>query len=320
MRTIRLPGVVPGKNHTHSFARLAVDLRKMMTIKDTARYLGVSEHMIRDIDKNYLQRKFAKPRLRDLRQIAIDEFSVASGHQYFTVVLDLESGAIVFAGKGKGEDALKPFWKRLRGSQAKIRAVATDMSSAYYVAARKNIPNATHVFDRFHIVKLMNEKLTTLRRQLYHETKDMLEQNVLKGTRWLLLKNPQNLDKDRNEHQRLQDALQLNSSLSTAYYLKEDLRQIWEQTGKREAGKFLTDWCKRALASGIQVLKTMARTLLKHRRGILNWYNYRISTGPLEGTNNKIKTIKRQAYGIRDREYFTLKLYALHLAKFELIG
>ncbi len=320
MRTIRLPGVVPGKNHTHSFARLAVDLRKMMTIKDTARYLGVSEHMIRDIDKNYLQRKFAKPRLRDLRQIAIDEFSVASGHQYFTVVLDLESGAIVFAGKGKGEDALKPFWKRLRGSQAKIRAVATDMSSAYYAAAQKNIPNATHVFDRFHIVKLMNDKLTALRRQLHHEAKGMLGQDVLKGTRWLLLKNPQNLNEDRNEHQRLEDALQLNASLSTAYYLKEDLRQIWEQTGKREAGKFLTDWCKRALASGIQVLKTMAGTLLKHRRGILNWYTYRISTGPLEGTNNKIKTLKRQAYGIRDREYFTLKLYALHLAKFELIG
>jgi transposase len=320
MKTIRLPGVVPGKSYTHSFARMAVDLRKMMTIKDTARYVGVSEHTIRGIDKDYLQRRFAKPRLRDLRQIAIDEFSVASGHKYFTVVLDLESGAIVFAGEGKGEDALKPFWKRLRGSQAKIRAVATDMSSAYYAAAQKNIPNATHVFDRFHIVKLMNDKLTTLRRQLYHETEDMLDRNILKGTRWLLLKNPQNLDDDRNEQQRLKDALQLNSSLSIAYYLKEDLRQIWEQTGKREAGKFLTDWCKRAHASGIQVLKTMANTLLKHRRGILNWYDYRISTGPLEGTNNKIKTLKRQAYGIRDTEYFKLKLYALHLAKFELIG
>ena len=118
----------------------------------------------------------------------------------------------------------------------------------------------------------------------------------------------------------LKDPLQLNFSLSTAYYLKEDLRQIWEQTGKRETGKFLTDWCKRALASGIQVLKTMAGTLLKHRRGIPNWYTYRISTGPLEGTNNKIKTLKRPAYGIRDREYFTLKRYAIHLAKFELIG
>ena len=320
VRAIFLPGVVPGKNHTHSFVRLVIDLRKMMTTKDTSRYLGVSEHMIRDIDKAYLNRKFAKPRLRDLKHIAIDEFSVAKGHQYFTVVLDLKSGAIVFAGEGKGEDALKPFWRRLRGSKAKIRAAATDMSSAYYAAVQKNLPNAIHVFDRFHIVKLMNDKLTVLRRQLHREAEDLLGKSVLKGTRWLLLKNPENLDEDRNEHQRLQDALELNASLSTAYYLKEDLRQIWEQTGKRAAGKFLTDWCARARASGISVLITMAKTLQRHRRGILNWYNCRISTGPLEGTNNKIKTLKRQAYGFRDREYFKLKLYALHLAKFELIG
>ncbi len=320
VRAIRLPGVVPGKNHTHSFARLTVDLRKMMTTKDTARYLGVSEHMIRDIDKAYLNRKFAKPRLRDLKHIAIDEFSVSKGHQYFTVVMDLKSGAIVFAGEGKGEDALKPFWKRLRGSKAKIRAAATDMSSAYYAAVQKNLPNAIHVFDRFHIVKLMNDKLTVLRRQLHREAEEQLGKSVLKGTRWLLLKNPENLDEDHNEHQRLQEALELNTSLATAYYLKEDLRQIWEQAGKRAAGKFLTDWCARARASGIGVLITMAKTLQRHRRGILNWYNCKISTGPLEGTNNKIKTLKRQAYGFRDREYFKLKLYALHLAKFELIG
>ncbi len=320
VRSVRLPGVVPKKNHTHSFARLVVDLRKMMTAKDTARYLGVSDRMVRDIDKSYLMRKFAKPRLRDLKSIAIDEFSVAKGHQYFTVVMDLQSGAIVFVGKGKGEDALKPFWKRLRGSKAKIKAVATDMSSAYYAAAQKNLPNATHVFDRFHIVKLMNEKLSKLRQQLHREAEDLLAKSVLKGTRWLLLKNPENLNEDRNESQRLQEALRLNEPLATAYYLKEDLRQIWEQPSKRAAGKFLKDWCARARASGIGVLKTMANTLEGHRTGILNWYSYRISTGPLEGTNNKIKTLKRQAYGFRDQEYFKLKLYALHLAKFELIG
>ena len=111
-----------------------------------------------------------------------------------------------------------------------------------------------------------------------------------------------------------------NEPLAVAYYLKEDLRQIWEQDGKREAGKFLTDWRKRATASGIGVLQTMANTLQKHRQGILAWYNHPISTGPLEGLNNKIKTMKRQAYGFLDLEYFKLKIYALHLAKFELIG
>ena len=319
VKTIRLPGVVPLKNHTRSFVRLVVDLRKVMTITDVALYLGVSESMIRSIDKTYLKRRFFKPKLRKLKSLAIDEISVRKGHKYLTIVMDLKSGSVVFVGEGKGEKALEPFWKRLRGSRAKIRAVATDMSSAYYKAVSSKLPHATHVFDRFHIVKLINEKLTSLRRQLFREADDV-EKSVLKGTRWLLLKNPQNLSTDRNEHQRLQEALTLNEPLAIAYYLKEDLRQIWEQDGKREAGKFLTDWCHRATASGIGVLQTMSKTIQKHRKGILAWYNDPISTGPLEGLNNKIKTMKRQAYGFLDLEYFKLKIYALHLAKFELIG
>lgn len=320
VRTVPLPNVPPGKNHTNSFARLVIDLRKLMTIQDVADYLGVSTRMVREIEKVWLKRKFSRPRLRDLKAIAIDEFSVRKGHQYFTIVMDLKSGAIVYAAPGKGENALKNFWKRLRGSKARVQAVATDMASAYYAAVRKNLPQATHVFDRFHIVKLMNDKLTQLRRELQREAEDLLQKAVLKGTRWLLLKHPDNLVRDRNEHQRLRAALQLNESLATAYYLKEDLRQIWEQDSRREAERFLSDWCARARASGIKVLQTMAKTLQEHRNGILNWYRHPISTGPLEGTNNKIKTLKRQAYGYRDMEYFALKLYALHLAKFELIG
>ena len=320
VKNIELPQVVPLKNHTKSFARLAVDLRKMMTVADVSVYLGVSESMIRGIDKTYLNRKFAKPKLGHVKYLAIDEISVRKGHKYLTIVMDLVSGAVVFVGDGKGEESLKPFWKRLHGSRAKIQAVATDMSSAYYKAVQNNLPSASHVFDRFHIVKLMNDKLTALRRELHRQAEDGPEKLALKGTRWLLLKNPQNLDADRSEHQRLEDALQLNQSLAIAYYLKEDLRQIWEQSGKREAGKFLTDWCARAKASGINVLKTMSKTLKTHRKGILAWYDHRISTGPLEGLNNKIKTLKRQAYGFRDLIYFKLKIYAIHLAKFELIG
>jgi transposase len=118
----------------------------------------------------------------------------------------------------------------------------------------------------------------------------------------------------------LQEALDLNRSLSVAYYLKEDLSQIWQQSTKAIAAKFLTDWCRRARASGIKVLITMAKTLEGHRTGILNWYNYPISSGPLEGINNKIGALQRMAYGYKDKDYFIAKLYALHLAKFALIG
>jgi len=133
-----------------------------------------------------------------VKLIAIDEISIRKGHTYITIVMDLESGAIIFVGKGKGQDALKPFWKRLSASKAKIKAAATDMSSAYYATVQKNLPSATLVFDRFHIVKLMNEKLTKLRRELYRElyreAKEGLRRDVLKGTRWLLLKASANLD------------------------------------------------------------------------------------------------------------------------------
>ena len=225
----------------------------------------------------------------------------------------------MFVGEGKGEKALKPFWKRLRGSKAKIKAVATDMASAYYSAVLKNLPNAKHVFDRFHIVKLMNDKLTQLRRELQREA-DMLGKKVLKGLRYLLLKHQENLNESKNERARLMEALDLNQPLAIAYYLKEDLGQIWQQSSKAIAGRFLKDWCARARASGIKVRQTMANTLEGHRTGILNWYDFPISTGRLEGINNKIGALQRTAYGYRDRDYFIAKLYALHLAKFALIG
>jgi transposase len=147
-----------------------------------------------------------------------------------------------------------------------------------------------------------------------------LQKNVLKGTRWLLLKNPQNLDEQRNERQRLEEALLLNKPLATAYYLKEDLRQLWEQEGHLEASDFLDDWMARARASGVRMLQEFAQTLEIHRTGLLNWYFCPISTGPLEGTNTKIKLLQRQAYGYRDMEFFRLKIYAIHQTTYALVG
>ncbi len=237
-----------------------------------------------------------------------------------TVVLDLQSGAIVHVGEGKGGDALEPFWKRLKASHARIEAVATDMSQAYISAVRQYLPKAALVFDRFHIMKLFNDRLSGLRRDLYREATVGLQKDVLKGIRWLLLKNWENLDEDKNESERLQEALDLNQSLATAYYMKDELRLLWEQDEVWEAQELLADWCARARASGIRMLQRFANTLAGHRSGILAWYRYPISTGPLEGTNNKITTLKRQAYGYRDQEYFRLKLFALHLSHYELIG
>jgi transposase len=307
------------RTYTKALERYALDISRHMTIQDVALHLGVSWDTIKDIQKRDLSRRYAKPKLKDLRLMAIDEIAIAKGHRYVTVVLNLESGAVVFVGDGKGADALKPFWKRLRGSKAKIKAVAMDMSPAYREAVSANLPEATIVYDHFHVVKLFNDKLSNLRRWLHDRATDA-QKKVLKGSRWLLLKAFENLDPKHNELSRLEEALKLNKPLATAYYMKEDLRQFWSQPGKRFATAFLNDWIRRAEASGIHMLKQMAKTLDTHRAGLLAYYDFPISTGPLEGTNNKIKTMKRQAYGFRDHEFFKLKILAIHETKYALVG
>jgi len=320
VRQVAIPFADSRRTYTKSFARYALELSRHMTIQDVAEHLGVGWDLIKDIQKTDLQRRFKKIPLKKLRQLAIDEISIGKQSRYLTVVLDLKSGAVVFVGEGKGSQALEPFWKRLRCARAKIQAVAMDMSPAYIKAVSEHLPKAQIVFDHFHIIKLFNEKLSDLRRELFREAQDKHLKDVLKGTRWLLLMNPEHLDPDRDEQQRLDKALKLNAPLATAYYLKEDLRQLWQQPNWRTARKFLTSWCKRAMASGIGILQQFARTLQKHAQGILNYFKFPISTGPLEGTNNKIRTMQRQAYGFRDHEFFKLKIYALHETRYALVG
>jgi transposase len=310
----------PRRSFTKSFERYVLELSRSMTILDVARHLDVGWDLVKEIQKRDLSRRYAKPKLKHLRAIAIDEIAVAKGHRYLTVVMDLESGAVVFVGDGRGADALKPFWKRLRPSGAKIEAVAMDMSAAYRSAVTIYLPKAKIVFDRFHVVKLFNEKLSDLRRELYREATEVMHKEVLKGTRWLLLKNAENLDAEKDEKRKLDEALKLNQPLATAYYMKEDLRRFWEQPGKGFATTFLDGWIRRASSSGIKALQQMAKTLAAHRSGLLAYYDVMITSGPMEGTNNKIKTMKRQAYGFRDMEFFKLKILAIHETKYALVG
>ena len=320
VRQVEISFADPRRSYTKSFERYALELSRSMTIADVAHHLNVGWDLIKDIQKRDLTRRYAKPKLKRLRYIAIDEIAVAKGHRYLTVVMDLVSGAIVFVGDGKGADALKPFWKRLRPSKARIEAVAMDMSAAYWGAVMTHLPKAKIVFDHFHVIKLFNEKLSDLRRALYREATEVMKKQVLKGTRWLLLKNRENLDPEKDEKRRLKEALALNEPLATAYYMKDDLRQFWDQPGKAFATMFLDGWIRRAEASGIRILQQMGKTLAAHRSGLLAYYDVMISAARLEGTNNKIKTMKRQAYGFRDMEFFKLKILAIHETRYELVG
>jgi transposase len=315
---VRVAFAEPLKRYTRLFARQVLSLLEIATTADVARHLGMSWHVVRSIEEDDLKRHYDKPKLRHLRTIAIDEIYIGKKGKFLTIVLDLESGMIVFVGEGKGAVALEPFWKRLKASHAKIEAVAIDMSQAYIQAVTQHLKNAVLVFDHFHVIKLYNEKLTKLRRQLYGEATDLLQKKVLKGIRWLLLKNQ--LDDSKGEWWRLEEALELNAPLATAYYLKDWLHEIWNQPCKGDAAAELEAWIEAAESTDIRILHQFAKTMRAHRTGILNYYDYRISTGPLEGTNNKIKTLTRSAYGYRNRDYFKLKLYALHRTRYKLIG
>jgi len=320
VRQVKIQFADPKKRYTRQFERYVLGLSHFMTIKDIANLLQTSWDTVKDIQMEKLQKQFSKPPLKDLERIAIDEISIGKNHKYLTIVLDLESGAVVHVGDGKGSEALDPFFKRLKYSKADIKAVAIDMSPAYTAAVIENLPSAKIVYDHFHLVKLFNDKLSDLRRQLYNECEVLEQKVVMKGTRWLLLKNEKNLNPERNEKERLEKALALNKPLATAYYLKEDFKQLWNKDDKEEAKDFLSFWIKKAMASGIGVLQKFARTVQGHSFGILAYFDHPISTGPLEGVNNKIKTLVKQAYGYRNMDFFKLKIKALHLSKYALIG
>jgi transposase len=320
IRQVKVPIADGRRSYTKAFGRYALALSKGMTMQDVARHLKVGWDMVKDIQKRHLEKHYAKIKLGHLRQIAIDEISIGHGHRYLTVVLDLSSGAVVFVGDGKGADALLPFWALLKKASAHIEAVATDMSPAFISAVTKNLPGSVLVFDHFHVIKLFLEKLSEFRRELYRELTEKMHKSVLKGTRWLLLKNPENLDESKNEVRRLNEALELNRPLACVYYMKEELRALWNQTDKAAAGRLLKRWITRAEGSGIGMLKKFANTLAAHRNQILNYYDHPISTGPLEGTNTKIRAMQRQAYGFRDIPFLKLKIHGLHETRFELIG
>jgi transposase len=287
-----------------------------MTCQDVAKHLGMSWDTVRDIEKRRLTRDFAKPPLKDVTHIAIDEIAISKGHKYLTVVMDLCSGRVIFVGDGKSADALIPFWKRLRRSRAKIIAVCSDMSSAYTSAIRNHLPEAIHVFDRFHVMKLFNEKLSDLRRRLYSETKDKDDKSALKGIRFDLLKR----EPDEKGAERLEKALAVHADLAVAHVLKEELYELWEQEDAESGFQYLVDWIADAEWSEIPEMKAFAKTLRNHWQEIVNYYDCEMTSGPLEGLNNKIKTLKRKAYGFRDKEYFKLKILAIHQTRYELVG
>ncbi len=299
--------LAPYRRHTLRFEHYVADLCRYMPIKQVADHVGLSWHAVKAIDRRRLHREVGTPHYDGLRLLAVDEVAVHKGHTYLTTVLDLETGRIVWAGKGRTEATLTGFFEELTPEQrSSIEAVATDMAAGFRNAVEKACPQAALVYDLFHVVAKYSREVVDVVRTQEAKKQDEAGRKLIKGSRYLLLKNAPNLI--GSQRKALRELLLANENLNTVYVLKDQLKGIWSYKHPAWAHKALDQWCALAQESGITALATFARNLLRHTNGILNHCRYPINTGRLEGINNKIKVIKRQAYGFRDDAYFILKI------------
>lgn len=220
-----------------------------MTLRDVAELTALNWDTVKDIVKRRLRRDYGRIDLNGVRYLSIDEIYVGKQRGYYTLVMDLESGRILWVSQGRGKAGLRGFWPRLRRSRVRIRAVAMDMSGAYWAAVAEALPGVAVVFDKFHIIRLMNQRLDDLRRELVREAEGAMKM-VIKGTRYLLLTRAANLEEDQLP--KLERALKLKEPLSQAWYLKEELSLLWEQTSYAEMNRFLTQWCEQANETGVR--------------------------------------------------------------------
>jgi len=300
-----LEPVEPWQRITRRLGRLIHDLCKVMTVSDVAAHLGVDWKTVKNIDKKFLQDEHGQTDYEGLRILAIDEIAVRKGHKYMTVLIDHETGRVVWMGEGRSKQTLAQFFEGMTDAQkAAVEAVAMDMWEPYIQAVSEALPQAKIVFDLFHVVAAYGRLIDRVRRSEYRKA-SAEDKEVLKGSRYLLLKTRLHRREDREHLDRL---LRLNKTLFYVYVLRDQLKKIWGYRHRTWAARALAEWCALARRVGHPELVAFARMLERHRGGILNHCDFPIHTSKLEGINNKIKVIKRQAYGFHDSEYFALKV------------
>jgi transposase len=258
--------------------------------------------------------------LTGVRQIAIDEFAIQKGHRYATTIVDACTSRVLWVGRGRGREDIRPFFQLLGPTGcAQIEAVVMDMSEAYERETRTHCPQAAIVYDLFHIVaKYGREVIDRVRVDLTNrlaraagptDLRTRARRRVIKGTRWLLLRNRENVTTP-HDRVRLREVLAANRPLWVVYVLKDALKQLWRYRYRGAARRAWHQWYGWAIRSRIPALVAFARRLKGKLAGILAHCQYPLNTGVLEGINNKIKVIKRMAYGFRDNAYFFLKIRA----------
>jgi transposase len=310
-RTERISWLPDRLRMTRSFMLWIELLVQTMPVAHVARLTGIHWHTVKAIDYQRLKREHQEPNRQGLKRLIMDEFALFKGHRYATVVVNADNQQLLWVGEGRSRAAVRPFFEWL-GVEAceQIEAVAMDMNTAMDLEVQHHCRNARVVYDLFHVVaKFGREVVDRVRvdqaNQLRH---DKPGRKIIKRARWLLLRNANNLKAEQAVQ--LQELLQANQSLMTVYVLKDLLKELWFAPSETEAKRRWQEWYGMAMSSGIQPAIQFAKRLKGYLSGITASAVYRLNTSVLEGMNNKIKVIKRMAYGYRDNDYFFLKIKA----------
>ena len=264
---------------------------------------------VKDLDKYYMRAQLARAGKPRPKAIGVDEVSIRKGHTYRIVVSDLERRRpIWFGGADRSEESLGLFFSELGVRKSgRIRMAVMDMWKPFRAATKKAAPQAAIVFDKFHILRHLNDALDEVRRSEYARLAGK-ERSYIKGQRYTLLSNRENLT--RNGRRNLRKVLKANSRLNAAYVLRESFGQLWDYEREGWARRFFENWRESLKWQRLKPFEKFAAMIDKHWDGIAAYCRpeNKVSLGFVEGLNNKIRVIQRRSYGLRDEAYLRLKV------------
>lgn len=307
LRTEAMPWALPKGKMSKGLVAFLASWAKALSIAETARRFGVSWNTVQRAVRVAVAYGLEHRPKTAVRVLGVDEVSRRKRHVYLTVTYDLESGVVVWVGEGRERTTLERFFEEWGPERAaEVETVCCDMWEPYIQVLEEKAPQASLVFDRFHVVKHLNEAVDRVRREEYRSL-PAEERKELKRSRYLLLKNPWNLEP--KEKRRLGALLNTNRKVVKAYYLKEAFQQFWEYVQPGRAAKYLNQWFWWASHSRIEPLRDFAWMLRRHWKGVMAWTTQRISNAALEGMNNKIKSLSHRAFGFRKAQTFIDIIY-----------
>ena len=304
---VSVPWARSGSGFTLLFEAFALALIEgEMPVNRAAELMGEYPQRIWTIFHHWIEKALEQDQLGPIEHLGIDETSAKKGHQYVTLGVDLHNARVIHVAQGKDSKAVASIAKKMRekgADCAQVSEVSMDLSRPFMAGVSSSFVNAKITFDKFHIVKLLNEAMDTVRRQERHE------HAALKGQRYLFLKNPASLSPSAKG--RLEDMVELYPVLGKAYRLKTLFADLWTMPDRAAARAFIDDWLREVHECVIGPFMRFANTVKAHLSGILQYFDSGLTNAVLEGINNKVQLAKRRARGYRNPTNFANMIYFL---------